>query len=69
MTSTDKSICSIIDLKLFLEGGITPSDDFTGGYVTYVIDVIDVIENSTARYSIKDSTSIAHILLSETNKP
>jgi len=63
ITSTDLSSWLIEDLELFLEVGITPSGDFTGGHMT------DVIEYSTGLLSSKDRTSIAQYLLSEENKP
>jgi len=63
ITAADLTAWLIEDLELFIEVGITPSGDFTGGHMS------DVIEYSTGLLSSKDRTSIAHYLLSEENKP
>ena len=63
ITSTDLSPWSMEDLELFLEVGITPSGDFSGGHMT------DVIEYSTGLLIHEDRSSIAQFLLSEQNNP
>ncbi len=63
ITLQDLSEWSIQDLELFLEVGITPSGDFTGGHMS------DVIEYSTSLINEADRNAIARYLLSETNNP
>lgn len=63
ISSMDLSIWSVEDLELFLEVGITPTGDFTGGHMT------DVIDYGTGLLTAADRTSIAHYLLSNANKP
>ena len=51
------------DITLFLEVGITPSGDFTGGHMA------DVIEYNTSKLTSEDRTAIAKYLLSTENQP
>jgi mono/diheme cytochrome c family protein len=63
ITTADLSDWVVEDLELFLEVGITPSGDFTGGHMA------DVIEYGTGQLTNNDRTAIANYLLSEANKP
>lgn len=63
ITSLDLSEWATEDLELFLEVGITPSGDFTGGQMA------DVIEYSTGQLSAEDRFLITKYLLSKANKP
>ena len=63
ISSANLSEWTVEDLELFLEVGITPSGDFTGGHMA------DVIEFSTGLLTADDRTAIANYLLSEDNKP
>ncbi len=60
---TDLLEWTIEDLELFLEVGITPSGDFTGGHMA------DVIEFGTGQLTANDRVAIARYLLSEANQP
>ena len=53
---------TVADLELFLEVGVTPSGDFTGGHMA------DVVEYSTGLLTSEDRAAIALYLLSEANK-
>lgn len=61
ITPEDLSTWSVEDIELFLEVGITPTGDFTGGHMT------DVIEYGTSELTNEDRTSIAEYLLSKEN--
>lgn len=61
ITPEDLSTWSVEDIELFLEVGITPTGDFTGGHMT------DVIEYGTGELTNEDRTSIAEYLLSKEN--
>lgn len=61
ITAHDLALWFIEDLELFLEVGITPSGDFTGGHMA------DVIEYSTGQLTGEDRYSIAQYLLSKAN--
>lgn len=61
ITAGDLREWEIEDLELFLEVGITPSGDFTGGHMA------DVIEYGTGRLTSEDRSMIANYLLSSEN--
>ena len=63
ISTADLSDWTVEDLELFLEVGITPSGDFTGGHMA------DVIEFNTGLLTADDRTAIANYLLSEENHP
>jgi len=63
ITTADLSDWVVEDLELFLEVGITPSGDFTGGHMA------DVIEYGTGQLTANDRTAIADYLMSEANTP
>lgn len=63
ISTADLSDWTVEDLELFLEVGMTPSGDFTGGHMA------DVIEYSTGLLTANDRTAIATYLLSEENQP
>ena len=63
ISAADLTEWAIEDLELFLEVGITPDGDFTGGHMT------DVIEYSTGLLTVEDRTAMARFLLSTENTP
>jgi mono/diheme cytochrome c family protein len=63
ITTADLTDWAVEDLELFLEVGITPSGDFTGGHMA------DVIEYGTGQLTNNDRTAIANYLMSVANMP
>ncbi len=63
ITKADLADWTTEDITLFLEVGITPSGDFSGGHMA------DVIEYSTGLLTAGDRAAIADYLLSEETTP
>ena len=63
ITATDLTDWTKEDIELFLEVGITPAGDFTGGHMA------DIIEYNTSKLTSEDRTEIAKFLLSTENQP
>ena len=63
ITAEDLSDWTLQDLELYLEVGILPDGDFSGGHMT------DVIDNSTGLLTREDRQAMARYLLSAANGP
>ena len=62
-TATDLTDQTKKDIELFVEVGITPSGDFTGGHMA------DIIEYNTGKLTSENRTEITKYLLSTEKQP